>query len=276
MPVKKNKPLPKSKIKKKVKKTNKNSPTIRPFNKLPSGLSLRVKDKVASRVKPQVHGGKQSRAANAQSKKEEKKVKAEIRETVKKLPGLIVEQVRFNTSQTARQPVFPYIPVSSQTINKPKTIFNSNYLVKNNQAKTSKEEIMSEYHKQKTKKNLMWMGVVVMALIIFALWTWNTYVFVGDVNQYKKQNGTIFSKAGQDMKKILTEVNGETQIEKTMKADDLRTKMEEEQKTKQKLESVKQDVKKVILNLTTNAFLNTIVSSTNSATPTVKTAPAKR
>lgn len=172
MPVSKNKKPKKKAIKKVVKKTTKKSTTKKPTKKkkvVKKAVKKIVKKKTGKKTTP---------------KKVEKKIEAEIKEAVDKLPGLIVEQVKFSEPE-------------EETYTK-KEFSHPTYYNKN----------------EKKKRQLLWLTVTAFTAVILVMWGWNTITMFTDTKNIQKNNQGILDQARADWENVQNTMDEKLEEEK--------------------------------------------------------------
>jgi len=107
------------------------------------------------------------------AKKKDKEAKKEIKEAVDKIPGLIFEQVEFEKPK--KKPPTPLQP----TFNQP------------------------QYYDagERRKRGLMWLGVIILTVVIFVMWIWNTSSFMKDISSQEEKTG-LWEQAKEDWKDV--------------------------------------------------------------------------
>ena len=111
-------------------------------------------------------------------KKTSKKVEADIKKAVDKLPGLIVEQIKFEQPFVEKQ----YAPIK-------------------------KEFTDSRNHSKRDngKRKLLWLFVLAITTIIFTMWIWNVTVFFKDTNRLRKTEAGLFDSAKETYNEIISQ-----------------------------------------------------------------------
>lgn len=122
----------------------------------------------------------------ALKKQKEKKLKTEIKEAVEKIPGLFFERVEFQQPKPAI--TAPIAEPTKETEPKKSPKYDNNY------------------REEKRKQLFVWTGVIILSIIIFSLWIWNTKTFF-DVSA--GQNSDFIKQTKQNINNIQQEKDAE-------------------------------------------------------------------
>lgn len=155
--------------------------------------------------------------------KDDKKIKKEIKEAVKRLPSLIVEQIQFEQSEEVEEVVIPH----------------------------KKEFSRPQYEtdEQRKKRRLIWIPVIAITVLIFAMWAWNVMVLFGDANKSQEGRKGIFDIAKESYSEIMDQ-----DINDNVKEDLYKKQKENDEKIK---ESLQKSLDDLAVNLVGTIDLNT-------------------
>ena len=210
------------------------------------------KKKVAKKTAPKKSTKKKIAKKETVTKKVSKEVKKDIKDTIDKLPGLIVEQVKFAP---------PTNGILDKDEKQPKEK-EEKYT-----APPKKEFSKPRYEDphDKKKRSLLWLFVFTLTAIIFGMWIWNVSVFFKDTGKIKKSEAGIFENAKQTYDEIMNqEIKDE--IGKELKEKDSISKEELKNSLKASLTSLFANSSSTI-ETTTTAVTSTL--SDTSATTTI-------
>jgi len=166
----------------------------------------------------------------------DKEMKKEIKEAVKHLPGLIAEQIQFEQPEEIEEEIF--IP--------PKKEFS---------------RPRYETEEDRKKRRLIWIPVIAITSLIFAMWAWNVLVLFGDTNKSQEDRKGIFEIAKESYSEVMNQDVGNS-----VKEDLEQKQKENDQKLKAALQKSLDDlavnlVSKVdTINTTSTININTTTS----------------
>ncbi|MFH1946551.1 MAG: hypothetical protein ABIJ23_00110 [Candidatus Magasanikbacteria bacterium] len=168
--------------------------------------------------------------------------KKEIKKAVERLPGLIVEQIKFEQQIKNGNPEYTPQIKDVEEIKELKPIKNG----------------WQNYYDGRDRKWLVWLGVIIFSIVIFIIWGWNLNTEIQDIFSLKdSKNLNIIQDVREDFQSIIDETETEEKLKETKEV--ITTTTEEADNSKEKL-------RQHITNL-----ISTISSSTISTTTDINT-----
>mgnify|MGYP003972778601 CR=1 FL=1 len=203
-----------------VKKTPKNKKSGSPSKKKVSNTKPAVKKTKKKRVSPK-------KSTNKVNKKELKKA-------VDRLPGLIAEKAKLEKKEIAPE----------QITERPRDVIEIRELKPTGETKT---RVGQNYDDGRDKKWLMWLGVIIFATAILALWGWNLIVKFQDTA--KIDNLGIIKEVKEEIQTTL-KVSETEEDEETNEAESVNPPPEGEDGESLK-EKLKQNIASIITTIKT-------------------------
>jgi len=164
-----------------------------------------------------------------------KRVKAEIKDAVEKIPGLIFEHVRLqNQEKKSKVQVEDLYPTDN--FSKPKK-------------EPKPSPIQYDYTQMRKKKAVLWSGVIILTIVVFAMWFLNASMTIRDLKEgYVKVVPGITQTAKQSWQETMP-VATTDEVVKTTDADSL--------------DNLKNQIKNNLISIFYAQQASTTVSSTN-------------
>ena len=212
-----------------VKKTKKD-------NKKKKSTSIAKKDavqkKTTKKSAPKKPGNKKVvNKKKLPAKKQDKIMQTDIKNAVDKLPGLIVEQVKFEKEklQPQKQPAKIREEIKEPVKNYSTTIANNN---------------------DRSKRRLLWLLVFTLTLVVFIMWFWNLTVAFKDVGRSSSTGSNLIGDVKESYENIMkTTLGGD----------------------EEKVEENKDDIDKDKVKDSLKASLLSLISNTSTTTTTFTT-----
>ncbi len=232
MPVSKNKKTPARKASASVaggkKKTTKKSASKKPIEK--KVIKKITKKKAVKKTAPKKVEKKIEADLPA---KQGKALQAGIKEAVDKLPGLIVEQVKFSEQEK--------------------------------ETYTKKEFSHPTYYSndEKKKRQLLWLTVIAFTAVILGMWGWNTVTMFTDTKNIQKNNQGILDQAKNNWENIQNTLDEEIDIK-----EDVETTTKEEPTKVDIKDSLKASLAELLNTINTTSTVTSTDITTSTTTTT--------